>query len=278
VSAEHAPHSQPSSVRTILVPTDFSKPSRHAVRAAVALARAYKAKLILLNVQSWNQYIWNESPAGYYESEMALRDYAQRRMTNLGAELVGVDHECQTVDGNPVDEIIKAADSAECQLIVMGTHGSRGLGRLLFGSVAEGVMRKANCPVLALRSPALFAVEDSGARLAASSPAAPDPTCQGGCREEPDPGPIVVSNHVSCTGGAGVQAHHRAFPEVVGEGTTIEEAASRLIALFDRVRQHDGGEWRRASIEDAFLAVKQYRSSLGGPRRPGAAPPRRDVP
>ena len=56
------------------------------------------------------------------------------------------------VEGGPVEEILKVADSVKADIIVMGTHGHTGLSRLLMGSVAEGVMRKAPCPVLTIRS------------------------------------------------------------------------------------------------------------------------------
>src|SRR5262249_59188485 len=54
-------------------------------------------------------------------------------------------------EGDPVAEILRAARARDCDLIVMGTHGRTGLRRLLLGSVAEGVMRKAPCPVLTAR-------------------------------------------------------------------------------------------------------------------------------
>jgi len=61
--------------------------------------------------------------------------------------------ECALVDGGFVPEILRAAADRCCDLIVMGTHGRTGLGRLLMGSVAEGVMREAPCPVLTVRTP-----------------------------------------------------------------------------------------------------------------------------
>jgi nucleotide-binding universal stress UspA family protein len=56
-------------------------------------------------------------------------------------------------DGIPAEEIVKVASDRGCDLIVMGTHGRTGVGRLLLGSVAEEVMRKAPCPVLTLKHP-----------------------------------------------------------------------------------------------------------------------------
>jgi nucleotide-binding universal stress UspA family protein len=55
--------------------------------------------------------------------------------------------------GNPADSILDSAQTLPCDLIVMGTHGRRGISHALSGSVAEAVLRKARCPVLTVRSP-----------------------------------------------------------------------------------------------------------------------------
>jgi nucleotide-binding universal stress UspA family protein len=56
--------------------------------------------------------------------------------------------------GDPADAIIQAAEKEDADLIVMGTHGRTGLTRLLMGSVAEAVVRKAKCPVLTIKQSA----------------------------------------------------------------------------------------------------------------------------
>jgi nucleotide-binding universal stress UspA family protein len=61
--------------------------------------------------------------------------------------------ETKLVEGSPAKEILKAAREIKPELIVMGTHGRTGLGRLLMGSIAEKVVRKADCPVLTARTP-----------------------------------------------------------------------------------------------------------------------------
>jgi len=60
--------------------------------------------------------------------------------------------EYKLLDGEPVEQILKAAASANADLIVLGTHGATGLSRLLMGSVAEDVLRRALCPVLTVRA------------------------------------------------------------------------------------------------------------------------------
>jgi nucleotide-binding universal stress UspA family protein len=59
--------------------------------------------------------------------------------------------ELRVVDDDPRDAILKAAEDTHADLIVIGTHGRRGLSRMVLGSVAEDVMRRAQCPVLAVR-------------------------------------------------------------------------------------------------------------------------------
>jgi nucleotide-binding universal stress UspA family protein len=65
----------------------------------------------------------------------------------------GVNYERECLTGNPVVEIRKFAEGHNIDLIVMGSHGRTGLSRLLMGSIAEGVMRKARCPVLIVKQP-----------------------------------------------------------------------------------------------------------------------------
>jgi hypothetical protein len=74
-----------------------------------------------------------------------------RRLYPAGAA-AGVD--CRLQGGNPAPEILGVADEVGCDLIVMGTHGRTGLARLLLGSVAEQVVRKAACPVITVKVPA----------------------------------------------------------------------------------------------------------------------------
>ena len=62
-----------------------------------------------------------------------------------------IDH--RLTDGEPYAEILRVAEDDGCDLIVMGTHGRKGLRRLLMGSVAEQVVRQASCPVMTVKTP-----------------------------------------------------------------------------------------------------------------------------
>jgi len=138
-------------IHTILVPTDFSPRSESALRLASAIARDYGARLILLHVLE-------TYPAFYGDGAMVLPPLAEdsEQARSLLDKLPVPAHilaERQVREGDAAIQILEAIGEFHADLIVMGTHGRTGLGRLLVGSVAENVMRKATCPVLTVRTP-----------------------------------------------------------------------------------------------------------------------------
>ena len=137
-------------LRTILHPTDFSEPSDYAFQLACALARDYEARLLVLHVVPpplfHGEVVARREETGFYEDLWELLE--QRRPTDANVQ---VEHYLE--DGDPAEMIVQLAWDEGCDLIVMGTHGRTGLGRLLMGSVAEQVMRRAACPVLTVRMP-----------------------------------------------------------------------------------------------------------------------------
>ncbi len=135
--------------RTILHPTDFSDSSKPAFELACAMARDYKAKLILVHVQPAPRVF---APDGIAVPFAAEETYDARvQLARMFPAEPGVEVEQHVLDGDPAAEILKAATTAGADVVVMGTHGTTGLTRLLVGSVAENVMRKAPCPVLTVR-------------------------------------------------------------------------------------------------------------------------------
>ena len=139
-------------IRKILHPTDFSNRSQAAFEVGCALARDYGAELVVVHV--------NQPPPVFAPDGIALPGPVEEPY-ELRARLAGVRPsdprvkvEYHLLDGDPADEIVKAAKIRGADLIVMGTHGTTGLVRLLMGSVAESVLRKAPCPVLTVKTPA----------------------------------------------------------------------------------------------------------------------------
>lgn len=137
-------------IRKILVPTDFSEHSRAAFDLACALARDYAAELLVLHVYRPPQ-VYAPDGIAVIVPEQPLDLQAQLALVRPADPQVKVDH--LLVEGDPVEEILRVAGDRGCDLIVMGTHGTTGLARLLMGSVAESVVRRAPCPVLTVRNP-----------------------------------------------------------------------------------------------------------------------------
>lgn len=141
----------------ILVPTDFSDTSDAALAYAKTLAAQLGASLHLLHVfadpyasAAYAPEVYAPLPAGVREH--ALRDIEQRMHERMdGTEQERFRGTAAIVTGLTAKQIVQYADNHGIDLIVMGTHGRRGVAHLLLGSVAEHVVRTANCPVLTVR-------------------------------------------------------------------------------------------------------------------------------
>jgi nucleotide-binding universal stress UspA family protein len=140
--------------KTILHPTDFSEHSESAFEIACALARDYDAKLLLLHVRPPAPIVYGELVPMPPEPPEA-KEMLKSQLAALKPADSGITVERSLVEGEPATEIVHAAKAAYADLIVMGTHGRAGLSRLLMGSVAEQVLRKADCPVLTVKTPSV---------------------------------------------------------------------------------------------------------------------------
>jgi len=136
-------------LRTILDPTDFSECSKAALEMAGALAHDYGAKLVILHVVSRP----NPTTEAVFAEALLPQDWEPLRklLHEVRPSQSGVAVQHILIEGNPVEEILHAAEQSGCDLIVMGTHGRRGVSRLLMGSVAENVSRRATCAVVTTR-------------------------------------------------------------------------------------------------------------------------------
>lgn len=144
----------PGSIQHMLAPVDFSSPSLAALEYAIQFASRSGARLTLLHVLE-PVYHDLELGLGQIEQEPAKRAHWEAHLAEL-ATLVrsfGLPAESVVCGGIPSDSILACALQRQCDLIVMGTHGRRGLSRMRFGSVAEAVLRQATCPVLTVRNP-----------------------------------------------------------------------------------------------------------------------------
>lgn len=144
--------------RKILVPVDFSTHSARAVEVAADLARRFEGSLDLVHVFDPMAY---PLPDGYVMftrpqlDEMFARFDAELAKYEKAALAAGAPRVQTHVRQGPcAGEICNFAQEGGFELIVMGTHGRRGLNRMLLGSVTERVLRSAHCPVLTMRADA----------------------------------------------------------------------------------------------------------------------------
>jgi universal stress protein A len=144
-------------ITSILLPTDFSHYNDVALKLASTLAAEASAKLYIVHVHDARELTALMGDDSYlyasavWEQQQSESEERLRAIVPLASGVV-YEHVCLT--GNPVQEIVEFAARNAIGLIVMASHGRTGLSRLLLGSIAEGVMRKAPCPVLIVKQPA----------------------------------------------------------------------------------------------------------------------------
>ncbi len=141
--------------KRICCPIDFSQPSQDAARVAARLSRRFGAELQLLHVFQLPLYSFMDAAVSMpipMVNELLERVDSFLAHWAQEAEHLGAPKVISTkLDGLPHVEIVKFARETHCDLIVMGTHGHTGVRHALIGSVAEKVIRSADCPVLTIR-------------------------------------------------------------------------------------------------------------------------------
>ncbi len=144
----------PPEYRGILAPVDFSERTPFALEHAAALAEKLGAGLRLLHVVEVATYPDFYIPVSLTSVDVSrVREQAQTRLAELAESLrTRIPVETEVRIGRTIAEIVDAAAEGPCDLIVMPSHGYSGLERALLGSVTEGVLRRAACPVLTLKA------------------------------------------------------------------------------------------------------------------------------
>jgi universal stress protein A len=138
-------------IKRILFPTDFSHTGDAALAFATSLAKESDGRLIIVHVQ--------EAPLAYGGGEMyyGIPEPSTDELLNMLHDVKPTDSsvpvEYRLVTGDPADAVVRLAEDDDVDLIVLGSHGRTGLTRLLMGSVAEAIVRKAHCPVLVYKQP-----------------------------------------------------------------------------------------------------------------------------
>jgi nucleotide-binding universal stress UspA family protein len=138
--------------RHILAPVDFEPCSKRALEVAIDLAMRFDAKLTLVHVWDIPGYIystpyvsadvWNAIEEAAKQQLAATLSEARRRLPRTESVLAR---------GAAGPEVIAAVEKLQADLVVVGTHGRKGLNRVLLGSVAEKIVRGCPVPVLTVR-------------------------------------------------------------------------------------------------------------------------------
>ena len=144
--------------RRILVPIDGSDTAQRGLQEALGLAKAFDSSLVLLHVVEYYPMMMEMATATTWEQITTdLRTYGQQVLERAhdAAKAAGVASEAHLEDAAAArvcDVIVDQAREHQCDLIVMGTHGRRGIEHALIGSDAERVIRMSAVPLLLVKS------------------------------------------------------------------------------------------------------------------------------
>lgn len=134
-------------IKKIICPVDFSELSRKALQYANEFARLSDGKVFLVGV------VENDPTINYSHDLSKERTDEEQKLAQLIEEedMAGIVADYVIYEGFPEECILDYAKRQEADVIIMGSHGRRGLKRMLLGSVAEHVVRRAPCPVLVVK-------------------------------------------------------------------------------------------------------------------------------
>jgi nucleotide-binding universal stress UspA family protein len=143
--------------KSILTPLDGSKRAESILKHVEELARRFDAKVVFLQVIEPNNFIVGSETAFYaqYEEDMENKSkQAEVYLAGIKGEFreKGIESRERVVHGPIVDAIIAAAESENVDLIAIASHGRSGLSRVFYGSVAAGILNRADRPLLLIRS------------------------------------------------------------------------------------------------------------------------------
>ncbi len=146
-------------IKNVVTPIDFSDNSKLIAESAAFMAENFKARLILLFVvQKFEDY------SGFFVPQMSIPDFEQDLFTQAEEKMhvfcdeikvfVGENGVAEVTGkilvGDVAEQIVDFSGEQEAAIIAMGTHGYKGLEKIMFGSVADKVVKSASCPVLTI--------------------------------------------------------------------------------------------------------------------------------
>jgi len=144
-------------IERILFPVDFTENSSKVSPYVLSVSEKYDAAIYLLHVvvdfSQWGGYDISDIRMGRYKEfqEEAFKDAEKTLERVCGEQLQGCSSiQKKILTGDPAREILNTIESEEIDMVVMGTHGRKGLEHVFFGSVAENVLRRSPVPVLVI--------------------------------------------------------------------------------------------------------------------------------
>jgi len=145
-------------LKKILWPTDFSEAAYEGLRIATELATQFSSEILLVHVVAPMPAMHGASaPTGFHLPTVLeeLQESAQKFLEDIRQAKIPAEIQAHpfVVHGKPATEIVRLAAQEKADIIVIPTHGESGWQRFVFGSVAEKVVRLADCPVLTIRAP-----------------------------------------------------------------------------------------------------------------------------
>jgi universal stress protein A len=153
------------SIQKIVVPTDFSEVSLKAMDYAIAFARQFAAEVLIVHVLDDVPVAGEDAIVSLGETGLPkVRERAERRLAEMANAKRAENLKVETAlrSGSAPQEIIETAKEHQADLIILATHGRRGIKRFFLGSTTERVVRHACCPVLVVREKGQEFVETGG--------------------------------------------------------------------------------------------------------------------
>lgn len=138
-------------INTILFPVDLSENASKIVPYVLSMAQPHQSRVYLLHVVHdllrWGK-VYTPHPSLEAFQDEAVKEAGKAVDKFCQEHLKDLDHEMKVVSGDPASEILRVIESEDIDLVVMGTHGRRGVEHILMGSVAENVAKRASVPVM----------------------------------------------------------------------------------------------------------------------------------
>jgi nucleotide-binding universal stress UspA family protein len=144
--------------KKILWPTDFSEPASEGLKIARELAMQFSGEILLVHVVAPFPVIYGHAASTGFHMPTVIEELegsAKTSLEEIRREKIPAEIQARTfvIYGRPAHELVKLAAQEKVDIIVIPTQGESGWQRFVFGSVAEKVVRDAECPVLTIRAP-----------------------------------------------------------------------------------------------------------------------------